>query len=381
MAATIAMPARRLTLGELSESRVNHKLGYKPKPVKNAGFAKVQASFSHFKVPSSTFNFSSKIKRSFDEYDNEDQENVDPAAMKSSAKKARGVDGEAVKPRQVINFNLTTIKGDTNPESAKVARKTLGVKAKDASTKSAVASAAKNVKCTGIAARHRLGSKRVVRVEPHVANSSAPLSINAALAGAPEVSNTKAEGSASMAAIPPLNLVKARAARLAAKKNLGMGERGREGHDFLIHEDTPDEESAILMEHRTNCLNISDDEGRGKFQDDDKENVPPSGVPASAVRRCVSRRDMMTEEVRSPLGYLEASLYYTAGCDASSVINAPQEELPSSDHLDLEFGSLDGEVNEAIKSKLNEVEHAILDHAVEGSTAGTDAACNKSNVN
>ncbi|KAL8672915.1 MAG: hypothetical protein Q9168_002641 [Polycauliona sp. 1 TL-2023] len=331
----MAMPARRAALGELTESRFNYSA--QCKPVKNAGFAKVSAS-STFKVPTSTFNFSSKIKRSFEEYDNEDQENVDPVNLKGSAKKARGVDGEAVKPRQLANFNLTTIKGDNKiTESAKIARKTLGVKPKE--------SLGKNVKLPGIAARHRLGNKRVVRVEPVANLTEAPVSINAALAGN-AIMNAKPEKAAPMTTMPTLNMAKVHAVRQAAKQRLGLGEKGRKGHFFSIHEDTPDEEMAILMEHHTNTLDISDDEGRGKYRDDDdKENVPPAGVPASAVRR-VARKDMMTEEVRAPLGHLEASLYYADGCDADSVIIAPQEELPGSD---LEFGSLEGEIKEDIK--------------------------------
>ncbi|KAL8777736.1 MAG: hypothetical protein Q9213_007728 [Squamulea squamosa] len=374
MAATMAMPAHRSALGELSESRFNYNA--QCKPVKNAGFAKAHTS-SDFKVPSSTFNFTSKIKRSFDEYDNEDQENVDPGSLKGSAKKVRGCDGGAVKPRPITNFNLTTIKGDKIAESAKIARKTLGVKSKDASAKPPIVSSVKTVKCPGIAARHRLGSKRIVRVEPHATNTEAPLSINAALAGVVQVAGQLA----STPSIPPLNMAKANAARRAAKKNLGMGENGRKGHYFRIHEDTEDERMAILMEHHTNTLDISDDEGRGKYHDDDdKENVPPADAPASAVRR-VARRDMMTEEVRSPLGHLEASLYYAAGCDASSVISAPQEELPTSKPFDLDFGSLNSGLKTDIKSKLSEVEHAIVDHVAEESIAGSDAACNKSNIN
>lgn len=299
---------------------------------------------------------------------------MDPLALNGSAKKARGFDGEAVKPR-VARFNMTTIKADKIPESAKIARKTLGVKSKDPVSKSPVA--AKNIKCLGIAARHRLSSKRVVRVEPHPTSTEAYISINAALSGVSQIADVQTEQPASMAALPALNLAKVLSSRRAAAAKKNFGENGRKGHYFRIHEDTRDEEMAILMEHHTNTLDISDDEGRGKYHDDDdKENVPPPGAPASAVRR-VARADMMTEDVRSPLGCLEASLYYAPGCDASSVINAPQEELPE---LGLEFGSLDAEVNEAIKSKLNEVETAVVDHAAVELVAGNDAACNKSNI-
>ncbi|KAI4217750.1 MAG: hypothetical protein LQ349_009046 [Xanthoria aureola] len=271
--------------------------------------------------------------------------------------------------------------GDKVPESAKIARKTLGVKSKEGSAKSPVT---KNVKCQGIAARYRLGSKRIVRVEPHATNTEAPVSINAALAGTAPIMGAKTGKATPMVSIPPLNMAKANAARRAAKKQLGMGENGHKGHYFRIHEDTPDEEMAILMEHHTNTLDISDDEGRGKYRDDDdKENVPPPGMPASAVRRAVrrvARKDMMTEEVRSPLGHLEASLYYAAGCDAASVINAPQEELPGSDLLDFEFGSLEGELKEDVKSKLSEVEHAVVDQVAEEAIAGNFVACNNSNI-
>ncbi|KAL8810010.1 MAG: hypothetical protein Q9223_002577 [Gallowayella weberi] len=360
----MAMPARRRALGDLSHNVHNYDANYKP--VKNVG--KQYFSTPTFKVPSSTFDFSSKIKRSFDEYDDEDRENVDPNM--GSAKKARGIDGEAVKSRQPTIFSLTTVQADQLSESAKIARKTLGVKSKEEVK-------AKSVKCPGIAARHRLGSKRVVRVEPHPTNAGAPISINAALSGVTNVVAAKPEPqqpSVSNTALPSLNMAKAFAARRAAKKLLGMGENGVKGHHFRIHEDTFDEMMAILMEHHTNTLDISDDEGRGKYSDDDnKENIPPPGVPASAVRR-VARRDM-TDDVRSPLAHLEASLYYASGYDASSAFDAPQEELPSPDLVDLDFGSLDGEVKEAIKSKLNEVENAFVE-----SVAGTDAACNNSNI-
>lgn len=79
-------------------------------------------------MPSCDFNFSSKVKRTFDTYDSEDQENVDPATLSGSGKKAKGSDGAAVKPRQVTHFSLTTVKKPAVTESSKIARATLGVK-------------------------------------------------------------------------------------------------------------------------------------------------------------------------------------------------------------------------------------------------------------
>ncbi|KAL8711700.1 MAG: hypothetical protein Q9220_003871 [cf. Caloplaca sp. 1 TL-2023] len=351
MATMVAMPAPRRALGELSESR--YKSCVMTKNIQNAVIAN-QGICSKFNVPSSTFDFSSKIKRSFDSYDddNENQENVDPALLLGSGKKAKGHDGEAVKAHKPTHFNLLTIK-----ESAKIARSTLGVKSKGKGhlSKSSPPASAHKTKYSGIAGRHQLGGKRVVRIDPFAktsVESKAPVSIDAALMGTVNAPATK----------PVLDIM----------PRMGKGTKSRH---FVIHEDTPDEEMANLMEHSTCTLDISDDESRGKFHDDnDKENVPPPGAPAAAVRT-VARRDMMTEEVRSPLGSLEAAAYYAADCDASSFIDAPQEALP--EILDLQFGSIDGELRGDIKSKLNQVENAVISTISEAGEAGGI----KSNIN
>lgn len=91
---------------------------------------------------------------------------------------------------------------------------------------------------------------------------------------------------------------------------------------FNIHEDTLDDELSNLVEHSTYLLDISDDEGKTSQCDDrGKENIPPAGI---AVMTPVSRRDVMTEEVRTPLGDLRAEEYYAAGCDANSIILVPE---------------------------------------------------------
>ena len=78
---------------------------------------------------------------------------------------------------------------------------------------------------------------------------------------------------------------------------------------------------ANLMQHSAQTLDISDDERNCSPARGDrcnKENVAPADYQTAA--NLPSRRDMMTEDVRAPLGDLETKDYYAEGCDASSVI-------------------------------------------------------------
>ena len=116
---------------------------------------------------------------------------------------------------------------------------------------------------------------------------------------------------------------------LALKSKSGPRTRG---WHFDIHEDTPDEEMANLMEHSTCTLDISDDEAGSPFKGDkdNKENIPPVDGPAAVLdivtQVTATRRDMMTDEPRKPLGDLVAQDFYAAGCDATSVILIPTED-------------------------------------------------------
>ena len=94
---------------------------------------------------------------------------------------------------------------------------------------------------------------------------------------------------------------------------------------FAIYEDTEEEYAGTLMQHSTSILDISDDEGRFSpaRSDRGKENIPPADVASSYA---VSRRDMMTDEPRTPLGDLEASEYYADGCDANSFVIVPADQ-------------------------------------------------------
>lgn len=98
---------------------------------------------------------------------------------------------------------------------------------------------------------------------------------------------------------------------------------------FDIYEDTPEELESNLMLHSACTLDISDDESKVAQRDSrGKENVDPLDAPDSATTATAppvkalraSRKDLMTDEPRTPLGDLNTTDYYAEGCDASSVI-------------------------------------------------------------
>ncbi|KAL8639831.1 MAG: hypothetical protein Q9228_003178 [Teloschistes exilis] len=337
MAATVAMPSERLALGELNPFSYNKFTKAElANTIENAGFA------NSFNIPSTKFEFSSTIKRTFDLYEDEDQENADPAALSGSGKRVRGSDGEAVKGHHGPKFNLSTVQEPKISESTKIARITLGVKPRaSASTRS-----------TGLASRRRLGSKRVVqpKLDPKFGKAAVgdahptTNSVNGNLKSTIKTSEPSAND------------------RVSA---LRQGRMGRKAQHFTIYEDTPFDEMANQMQHSAYTLDISDDEKPGKITDDsDKENVPPAGAPASALRP-VGRVDMMTEDIRCPLGQLEATEYYADGCDANSVIIAPQDPLPRRELLDVEFGSIDGELLGDYKAKSTDMNESVAGEVID----------------
>lgn len=107
---------------------------------------------------------------------------------------------------------------------------------------------------------------------------------------------------------------------------------------FNIHEDSADEESANIMEHRANILDLSsDDETTTKKDERGKENIPPANHvgtdlaprsprsprtrgPIDAKGRISVSPDAMADidENRSPLGDLPAQDFYAAGLQATS---------------------------------------------------------------
>jgi len=129
------------------------------------------------------------------------------------------------------------------------------------------------------------------------------------------------------------------------------------GWFFEIHEDSPEQEAANLMEHSASVLDISsedDAETKNRNEDRGKENIPPPDFLASQPRNQVSAlddgyeteiladepvkrprlrklvQDAMDED-RKPLGDLAPAEFYGKGCDASSYVTVDAGiEKPSS---------------------------------------------------
>lgn len=255
------------------------------------------------------------------EFDEVDSENIDPLAFSSSSKKARGFDFDLRKSSQAPRFICTPAKPAQYVQRAQAA----GYKrkaeepavtpetvqsSKRLQPSSAPAPAGRSPtrgKKTGILSRRRMTASPFTRINPPTSSSTQstvglPFSIDAALAGT----------------VP------------AYKSKLKSKSTHRKSWQFDIHEDTPEDEMANLMEHSTCTLDISDDESRAtsKGDKDNKENIPPADglLATTSSQAAVTRRDLMTDEPRDPLGDLDAKNFYAEGCDATSIVLVAAED-------------------------------------------------------
>lgn len=136
------------------------------------------------------------------------------------------------------------------------------------------------------------------------------------------------------------------------------------GWFFEIHEDTPEQEAANLMEHSASVLDISSDddlETKQLNEERGKENIPPPDFLAAqqGVRQAAAdamldaeptpelhvklprlrkiTQDAMDED-RKPLGDLPAAEFYGEGCDAATYVTVdPGLERPSGLSKEFEF--------------------------------------------
>jgi hypothetical protein len=152
------------------------------------------------------------------------------------------------------------------------------------------------------------------------------------------------------------------------------------GWFFEIHEDTPEQEAANLMEHSASVLDISSDDDvatkqRNEELERGKENIPPPDFLLSQprvhsateseievkidepVKRPRLRKivqDAMDED-RRPLGDLAPSEFYGEGCDASSYVTVDAGiEKPSSLSKEFDFSCPSPE-----KEKVEEAEEVV----------------------
>lgn len=272
---------------------------------------------------------SSPIKRRYSPpaYDDVDSENIDPSVFCSPTKKPKNFDSDPIKPSKGFQFIMTNVSPApstfTKPTSTFTRldspQSPLGQKRKTAKPSSAPAAAGRSPKSKriGILSRRRISSSPFTRIDPPMfagsrSQDAVPFSIDAALSGTVSSYKTKSQPK-----------VEASTLEDAVPK----------GWMFEIHEDTVQEELGNLIEHSTCTLDISDDESRQAVKDDrGKENIPPLDYPGALSHpvattvRPVSRKDMMTDEPRSPLGDLDAREYYAEGCDSSSFYIIPAEK-------------------------------------------------------
>ena len=248
------------------------------------------------------------------EFDDVDSENIDPLIFSSPSKKGRAFDFDLTKSNDAPLFAPPPTQPAQYIERAPAAgqkRKAedsvtpaAGMKRRaEPSSAPAPAGRSPKHKRIGILSRRRMTTNSFTRVNPPSSSAvesttGLPFSIDAALAGT----------------VP----------KYKSKPTHGKG------WQFVIHEDTKDDELTNLMEHSTNTLDISDDESSASKGDkDNKENIPPTDGPAAVVSATpvtATRRDMMTDETREPLGDLDAQDFYAEGCDASSCIIVPAED-------------------------------------------------------
>jgi hypothetical protein len=109
---------------------------------------------------------------------------------------------------------------------------------------------------------------------------------------------------------------------------------------FDIYEESQEQQNYTIKEwdmtQNAISLEISDDEGKTKAEDRGKENVDPDEVNAPITRSMaaslpkaqrITRKDLMTDEPRTPLGDLNAADYYADGLDATSVVLVQDDEV------------------------------------------------------
>lgn len=263
-----------------------------------------------------------------DEFDDVDSENIDPLLF-SSSKKGRGFDFDMTKSNQAPLFALTPVKPSQYVQRAQAAGQKRKAEepaitpnntiqpSKRVQSSSAPAPAGRSPtknKKAGILSRRRMTATPFTRINPPTFSTTEPstglpFSIDAALAGTVPAYKSKSKPKSTH----------------------------RKSWQFEIHEDTPEDEMANLMEHSTCTLDISDDESRtaAKVDKDNKENIPPVDGPtavalltqATSTHITATRRDMMTDEPRNPLGDLDAKDFYAEGCDASSFIVVAAEDV------------------------------------------------------
>lgn len=275
---------------------------------------------------SSGVQLNTPTKRSaaiFEEDNNSDSENVDPSLF-FSAKKPKCDGSESFTKPAFIS--LSTDKPVTPPTN------TFASPTKRKYTPESTQLLPRTAPSSAPAGREILRPKRIgalskrsslspfKRIDPPVfggskaSTGSVPFSIDAALSG-------------TLSAYPATDKPQSKVTKLHKAQPKGWF--------FDLHEDTPDQENAVIMLHTCRKLDLSSDEEDGPSQKrskyiENKENMPPAEytVPQLALAtdqprarvRLAQANDMTDDGDRSPLSDLAPEDYYANGLDKDSVV-------------------------------------------------------------
>lgn len=245
-----------------------------------------------------------------------DSENVDPSLFNKKSKNSEGDFTKAtnftLKPTMTGPIMTPTTRQTITPK--RLAKKVTEIKpvsfSAPATTTTAPAGRSPTRKRIGILSKRRTSGSSFTRVDPPAFNlgrsstAGLPFSIDSALSGT----------------VPGRSTPKPAKAAAPVDTVMGLEDSMPSTWVFDIHEDTPDEELGNLMQHSAQTLDLSDDEERKarRLAEVGKENIAPPEY--TGRQRAISRRDMMSDDPRTPLGDLKPSDYYADGCDANSYI-------------------------------------------------------------
>ncbi|KAF2125352.1 hypothetical protein P153DRAFT_324579 [Dothidotthia symphoricarpi CBS 119687] len=276
--------------------------------------------------------------------DDADSENTDPTTVSSPSKKTKTSDASVfTKPSR---YSLTTSPATPVPSI----RKALSSPNTTQSTPISHTRGSPKHNRVGALSKRRASSSPFRRVDPPSFSQrpALPFSIDAALSGTLKTYTPKA-------APPTPAPAPAPAPTPAPVQNVStLDDSMPNSWFFAIHEDTPEQEAANLMEHSASVLDIStDDDMEAKklteHLERGKENIPPPDFTATlpdhdATEHSTPRprlrkiaQDAMDED-RRPLGDLPPADFYAEGCDKDTYVTVDTGiEKPSSLSKECDF--------------------------------------------
>jgi hypothetical protein len=298
-----------------------------------------------------------KRQRAPEIFEDVDSENIDPAVFASPTKKSKTsstLDFDFVKPSKfsLVPSPVKSVSLNATP-SIPSTRKILTPSSTRSTPITKSRGSPKHNRISAISKR-RASSSPFRRVDPpsfNQSSSAVPFSIDAALSGTISGYTPKSTVTSTPVVTPAPPAVST------------IDDSMPKGWFFEIHEDTPEQEAANLMEHSASVLDISSDDDvatkqRNEEQERGKENIPPPDFLLSQprvhsateveietkidepVKRPRLRKlvqDAMDED-RRPLGDLQPSEFYAEGCDASSYVTVDAGiEKPSSLSKEFDF--------------------------------------------